>query len=313
MISPAERAYLVAEAGETIRRGSKSFSLASHLFDRRTRERAWLLYAWCRHCDDICDGQTLGRDARKVDDREDRLAYIIAGTELALEGMQTRDVAFEGLRVVAAECALPRHLLHDHIFGFAMDLEGWRPETEDDLLGYCYRVAGVVGCLMALVMGMAPDDEETLDRASDLGIAFQLANIARDILDDHAVGRCYLPAKWLSDLQLTPETLADRDKRDRLALAAKRLDRLSRLYEASGRVGAVRLPFRSRWAVLTAAGIYGSIGRLVAERGDRAWDDRAMVNRRAKLGWAAKAFRQSRRNAPLPFSRESLWTRPRPA
>ena len=54
------RAELVAAAGETIRHGSKSFHMASRLFDRRTRERAWLLYCWCRHCDDVCDGQALG-------------------------------------------------------------------------------------------------------------------------------------------------------------------------------------------------------------------------------------------------------------
>jgi phytoene synthase len=61
-LSPSREA-LVATAGETIARGSKSFRLASRLFDRTTRERAWLLYAWCRHCDDISDGQTLGHDA----------------------------------------------------------------------------------------------------------------------------------------------------------------------------------------------------------------------------------------------------------
>lgn len=313
MISPAERAYLVAEAGETIRLGSKSFSLASRLFDRLTRERAWLLYAWCRHCDDVCDGQTLGRDATTVDDREDRLAYIVAGTELALDGIQTRDIAFEGLRVVAAECALPRYLLHDHILGFSMDLEGWRPQTEQDLLNYCYRVAGVVGCLMALVMGVDPGDEETLDRASDLGIAFQLGNIARDIIDDHSVGRCYLPAEWLSELDLSAANLAEHDNRDRLALAARRLARLSRRYEASGRVGAARLPFRARWAVLTAAGVYGSIGRLVANRGERAWENRAFIKRRAKIGLAAKAWGEARRNAPEHCDRKGLWSRPRTA
>lgn len=313
MISPAERAYLVAEAGETIRRGSRSFSLASRLFDRQTRERVWLLYAWCRHCDDVCDGQTLGHDATIIEDNEARLAHIVAGTELALDGRQSPTSAFEGLRIVADECALPRPLVRDHTRGFSMDLEGWFPQTEEELLVYCYRVAGVIGCLMALVMGVESDEDETLDRASDLGIAFQLANIARDILDDHSVGRCYLPAEWLHELQLTPENLADLDKRDRLALAARRLARLSRNYEASGRVGASRLPFRARWAVLSAAGIYGSIGRLIVERGKRAWDQRAAINRRTKLGWTAKAFQQAQKNVPRHCSRQDLWTRPRSA
>lgn len=313
MTSPAERARLVAEAEATIRKGSRSFAMASRLFDRPTRERAWLLYAWCRHCDDVCDGQTLGHDARVVDDPEARLASLVAGTEAALDGRPTGESAFDGLALVASECRLPRHLLHDHLRGFAMDLEGWQPETDHDLLGYCYHVAGVVGCLMALVMGVHPDDEATLDRASDLGIAFQLANIARDLVDDHRIGRCYLPGAWLRELELTPTTLADPDKRDRLAIAAARLVRLAADYEASGRIGARRLPFRARWAVLAAAGIYGSIGRLTAARGERAWDSRTAVSATAKAGWAAKALAQALSNGGAEPSREGLWTRPRPA
>ena len=54
------RDELVAGAFDAIQHGSKSFRAASRLFDRETRERAWLLYCWCRHCDDVCDGQVFG-------------------------------------------------------------------------------------------------------------------------------------------------------------------------------------------------------------------------------------------------------------
>lgn len=172
MISSADRAALVAAAEETIRRGSKSFALASRLFDRTTRERAWLLYAWCRHCDDMCDGQILGHDAQPVSHPRERLALIAAETEAAARGTETGKIPFDGLRIVAAECALPRRLLHDHLAGFTMDVEGWRPADEEDLLLYCYGVAGAVGCMMALVMRVPADDEETLDRAADLASRF---------------------------------------------------------------------------------------------------------------------------------------------
>ena len=74
MTSPTERAALVAAARETIARGSKSFSLASKLFDRTTRERAWLLYSWCRACDDVADGQELGHGATGVSNAQKRLS-----------------------------------------------------------------------------------------------------------------------------------------------------------------------------------------------------------------------------------------------
>jgi phytoene synthase len=72
------------------------------------------------------------------------------------------------------------------------------------MLQYCYHVAGAVGCLMAVLMGVSPEDEDTLGRASDLGIAFQLANIARDLADDDSIGRCYLPEEWLAGQDIPP-------------------------------------------------------------------------------------------------------------
>ena len=73
-----------------------------------------------------------------------------------------------------------------------MDVSGHEYRSFDDTLLYCYRVAGVVGVMMAQIMGVR--DVPTLQRAADLGIAFQLTNIARDVLDDAGNGRCYLPA-----------------------------------------------------------------------------------------------------------------------
>ena len=75
--------------------------------------------------------------------------------------------------------------------------------TIDDTMRYCYHVAGVVGLMMASIMGAR--DEAVLDRACDLGLAFQLTNIARDIIDDAKIGRCYVPAEWLLDAGIPPK------------------------------------------------------------------------------------------------------------
>jgi phytoene synthase len=292
--SPTREA-LVATAGETIARGSKSFHLASRLFDRPTRERAWLLYAWCRHCDDMADGQTLGHDARTVIDAQERLSLIRVGTSRALQGVPAGDMPYDALRIVAAECDIPDRYVWDHIAGFELDAKEWRPRTEADMVQYSYHVAGAVGCMMAIIMGVPPGDEDTLSRAADLGIAFQLANIARDICDDDKIGRCYLPVDWLVEMDIPPGQHMKPPYRDRLAVLAARLAAMVERYEASAREGAKRLPFRSRWAVLTAAGIYGDIARQVAARGPRAWDSRVVTTRASKLGWAARSWREARR------------------
>jgi phytoene synthase len=310
MTSSISREALVATAGETIARGSKSFRLASRLFGKETRERAWLLYAWCRACDDLSDGQTLGRNAKAVEDPQERLSYLRVQTGRALAGEPAGDMPFDALRIVVAECGIPHRLVHDHLEGFALDAREWRPRSEADMLRYCYHVAGAVGCMMAAVMGVRPGEEDTLDRASDLGIAFQLANIARDLGEDDTAGRCYLPVEWLVEMDIPPGQHMRPEYRERMAVLAARLAVLAERYQASARAAVGRLSFRSRWAVLAAAGIYGEIAREVARGGAHAWDRRVVVDRPAKLGSVARAWAEARRPAPA-ASRDGLWTRPR--
>ena len=303
-----DRPALVAASFDIIAEGSKSFRSASRLFDPVTRERAWLLYAWCRACDDLTDGQALGHDMKAPRDPKAAHRRIVELTDQALAGEPTGVTPFDALGIVAQECRIPRRAVTDHLDGFALDAAGWVPKTEDDLLRYCFHVAGAVGVMMALVMGVAPEDKDTLDRASDLGLAFQLANIARDINADAVEGRVYLPQQWLDETGLDIAALADPTNGDRIAPLAKRLVRLSRAYRASARVGAGRLSFRSRLAVLAASNVYGAIGTRVVERGANAWISRTIVSDAEKLEEFTLALVQ----AIVPArsrSRNGLWTR----
>jgi phytoene synthase len=308
------RAAIVATAHESMARGSKSFAAASLLFDRKTREHAWLLYAWCRRCDDLADGQEFGHDLSAVPDPAARLALIRRLTDAALAGETVGDPAFDALRIVAAETRLPHSFVYDLMEGFRLDLEEWGPRSENDLYQYCYHVAGAVGCMMAVAMGVSPDDEDTLDRACDLGMAFQLSNIARDVEEDDRGGRCYVPEEWLVEMDMPPGQHMKPPFRPRLTVLARRLVDQAATFEASARIGTRRLGLRSAWAVLAAAGIYGAIGREVVARGDHAWDHRAGTSAAAKIGWIARALGQAvQRNrlySPAPRDPD-LWTRPR--
>jgi len=308
------RAETVAAAQRSIALGSKSFAAASRLFDRPTREKAWLLYAWCRACDDIADGQDHGHEMTRVVDPLARLAEITNKTEAALAGEVVGDPPFDALRIVAAETRMPHRFARDLIAGFALDAEDWRPRSEADLYRYCYHVAGVVGCMMAVVMGVSPDDDATLDRACDLGMAFQLANIARDLDEDDRGGRCYLPVEWLVEMDVPPGEHMKPPFRKRLAVLAQRLADRAAGYQESARFGAPALPFRSAWAVLSAAEIYGAIGRKVATRGEHAWDHRVTTSAAEKVRFMLRAGSEARRRAVLypPTPRpETLWLRPR--
>ena len=305
----SNRAALVAYARDSIKRGSKSFAFASRLFDRTTRERVWLLYAWCRKCDDLADGQDHGGAMAVVADPQVRLQMVRDLTAKAFAGEATGDPAFDAFGIVARECGLTPKMADDVIEGFALDAAEWHPRSEGDLYRYCYHVAGAVGVMMAQIMGVPPQDSETLDRACDLGLAFQLANIARDIEEDDAAGRCYVPDDWQALLDIGPGEIMRPHNRRKLALMARWMADEAGQYEASARVGASRLPFRARWAVLAAAGIYGDIARKVRAAGEQAWDQRIYTSKREKLRWVARAYWLAVRNNPSEAARDGLWSR----
>ncbi|MBS7668517.1 phytoene/squalene synthase family protein [Croceicoccus gelatinilyticus] len=302
---PKNRDELVAHARNTIARGSKSFAAASMLFDRVTRERVWLLYAWCRAADDLADAQDMGGELGDQSDAAARLSTIRERTALALAGSETGDASFDGLAVVARECGLTAEMCDDVIAGFALDADDWRPRSEADMLQYCYHVAGAVGVMMAKVMGVPDDDADTLDRACDLGIAFQLANIVRDLWEDDAAGRCYLPVEWLVEADIAPGQHMKPMYRAELVAMVHDACLMARAYEASARIGAARLPLRSRWAILSATGIYGSIARKVEKAGVHGWDHRAFTSRFEKLGHVFGAGAASLRAPPASCAEEA--------
>ncbi|MDU6410258.1 MAG: 15-cis-phytoene synthase CrtB [Yersiniaceae bacterium] len=305
---------LLNHATQTMAVGSKSFATASKLFDAGTRRSALMLYAWCRHCDDVIDDQTLGfaSPGHQPDSPEQRLTLLKALTRRAYAGMPMEDPAFAAFQEVALAHAIPQQQAFDHLEGFAMDVRGERYETFGDTLRYCYHVAGVVGLMMARVMGVR--DDAVLDRACDLGLAFQLTNIARDIVEDAQVGRCYLPAEWLAAAGIPPAEVADPAHRAALVPLAARLVAEAEPYYASARAGLAGLPLRSAWAIATARGVYREIGVKVDRAGERAWDRRQGTSKLEKLGLlvtgAGLAIRS--RLAPPPAARPSgLWQRPR--
>ncbi|HEY8603882.1 phytoene/squalene synthase family protein [Tsuneonella suprasediminis] len=304
-----DRDALIEKAHDAIEQGSRSFAAASRLFDRHTRERVWLLYAWCRRCDDIADGQDMGGELSTDGDPAKRIRAIRLLTQRAFEGLPTADPAFDAFGLVARECGLTREMAEDVIEGFALDAAGWRPRTEMDLARYCYHVAGAVGVMMAVVMGVQKADSELLDRACDLGIAFQLANIARDINEDDKADRCYIPVEWLVQEDIEPGQHMKPHHRQELADITARLIRRMERHEAMARVGAAHLPFRSRWAVLSAARIYGAIGREVVARGKAAWDHRVVIGSVAKARHVAAAFWEAARNRPKVPAEPPEWTR----
>jgi 15-cis-phytoene synthase len=267
---------------DSIQRGSTSFAAAARLFTPRIREDVYMLYAWCRHCDDEIDGQVMGHGAVGLDPvlARRKLAELEDKTRSAMAGELTDDTAFAAFQRVAQRHGIPAHRPLDLLQGFRMDVEGRTYRTLQDTLLYAYHVAGVVGVMMAQVMGV--QDIGTLRRASDLGLALQLTNVARDVIEDAKVGRIYLPADWLGAAANSPAAVMDPANRAVVFAATERLLAAAEPYYASSRWGLKALGFRSAWAIAAARGVYRQIGLKVRAMGP------AGMNRRVSTGAATK-------------------------
>ena len=303
---------------QRLKHGSMSFARAAQLFPPRLRTSAFMLYAWCRHCDDEIDGQILGaaplaaapRSPSVLAETERKLAALRAKTLAALAGEAVEPV-FVGLQRVVEAHQIPARYPLDLIEGMAMDVRGRSYATIDDTLSYAYYVAGVVGVMMATILGVR--DRATLERASDLGIAFQLTNIARDVINDAAQGRVYLPRDWLLQHGVPADKVAELHHRSGVFCATARLLDVADDYYASAAIGIGRLPYRSAWAIASARRVYRGIGDIVRDRKEAAWDQRARTGALGQLVGIALASLEAAaliasRGFREPQSRAGLWT-----
>lgn len=297
----------VASANAAIAKGSQSFAAAARLMPAAIRDDTVMLYAWCRHADDVVDGQVLGDAPQGPADAGARLAALRAETLAALHGAGPVAPPFAALRAVARRHDMPEAWPMALIRGFAMDVEGRHYATIEDTLDYAYHVAGVVGVMMARVMGVR--DAAALDRACDLGLAFQLTNIARDVVDDARIGRIYLPQDWLAaEGAVVTEGLPSPE----LYRVILRLLETAEPYYASARLGLAALPPRCAWSIAAALRIYHAIGSRIRRGGPAAYASRIGTSSGAKAALAGRALGDvavSRWPGALP-PRSGLWTRP---
>jgi phytoene synthase len=283
---------VVAHSARVISAGARSFHRAALLLPRRARHGVYHVYAWCRYCDDLVDRQVLGHGQRRAHDRgaaRALLESLRSQSARAVAGAPGLEPPFAALARAVRDHDVPPDGPPAFLDGLALDIEDTRYQTIDDLLVYCDRVAGTLGVMMAHAAGLT--SPRALEAARTLGTALQLTNIARDVMDDAAAGRVYLPLAWLADAGVSPERIAEPAERARVAeVVVRLLDCADEHYRRADRTLAA-LPFRAAWAAAAARGMYAEIGTLVRTRGPRAWDTRAVVPGWRKLYWVMRGLR----------------------
>ena len=263
----------LAACRATLRAGSKTFHAASLLLPPAVRTPAVALYAFCRVADDAIDVEGGGADALAV--MRERLAR-------AYEGRPLDTPVDRALADVVARYAIPQALPDALLEGFEWDAAGRRYADLAALQAYAARVAGTVGAMMALLMGVR--DADALARACDLGVAMQLSNIARDVGEDARAGRLYLPLDWLREAGIDPDTwLARPAFSPALASVVQRLLRAADELYARAASGIAQLPPACRPGIQAARILYAEIGREVERRGLDSVQSRAVVPLPRKL------------------------------
>jgi phytoene synthase len=291
----ARRAADLAAGRALLRDGSRSFHIASLLLPRGTREAATALYAFCRIADDTID---LHHDA------QGGLAQLRSQLDRVYDGNPLPQPVERLLAQAVRQHGIPRGLLDALLEGFEWDLAGRRYETISELNAYGARVAGSVGAMMTLLMGVR--DPVVLARACDLGVAMQLTNIARDVGQDARAGRLYLPLAWMREAGLDPDAwLAQPVFNAALAGVIERLLCAADEHYARSVPGISRLPPPVRPGVHAARLLYAEIGNDLRRNGWNSVARRAHVKgpRKVRLVLAAlgSALRApaARQHAPL--------------
>ena len=285
---------LVLDSRAVLATHARSFRWAGAFLPRAHLDDAAIIYAFCRLVDDTADESpdpvAARRDLEQIGDE--------------LEGRRSPRPLLAAARAVLrrseAGLSAARHLLD----GVSSDLGLVRIADDAALHRYAYQVAGTVGLMMCPVLGVV--ERDAFPFAVDLGVGMQITNICRDVREDAARGRVYLPAHRLEALGLGPERLVsaatggpDLSASERSAVSSvvlAMLDEADRYY-LSGELGFPFIPWRARLAIRVAGRVYRGIGARLRRRGGDAWAGRAFVPVAGKIGLTLGALFAS---APAP-------------
>ncbi len=194
MMNTVDQSYSYAR--DVARSRARNFYYSFLLLSRQQRKAMCAIYAFMRYCDDLSDepGATRGAIERWRGEMDE-----------ALEGRFGAHPVWPAFHHTVRRFGIPHHYFREMIAGVESDLEPRRLESFDELYHYCYQVASVVGLTIIHIFGF--DTPSALPLAEKCGVAFQLTNILRDVREDAAMGRVYLPAEDLRRFGVTAEDL----------------------------------------------------------------------------------------------------------
>lgn len=256
----------------------KTFYWASFFLGREKGERAAQLYRFCRYLDDLADGND-----------PDRLAKLMMiKTHLTNDNDNINDPHLGNFLQLMRSCNIPREAAIGLVDGMVHDQHIISTNSRAELLHYSYSVAGTVGLMMCRVLGCSKKEANYF--AIDLGIAMQLTNISRDVLEDASMERRYIPLEWVN-LSAKEILQAEIPTHEPVAEAIKKTLDLADKYYTSALKGIQLLPFRARLSIVIALLVYREIGNKIRRTDYNWWRGRVFVSVYKKLALTLLSIR----------------------
>ena len=253
--------YNTDKAKLILKKNGKSFYWTGKFLSEDYINRAAELYSFCRALDDIADSGNPTSLKHLTDIK------LNINNNLYSDIENSYSIKYPQFFNVSSKKAAM-----DLIDGLILDQKSILFEDVSELIRYSYYVAGTVGIMMCDALKCENQDAKLF--AIDLGIAMQMTNIARDVLEDAKMGRRYIPASWIGNI--SPEDIVsavkknDKKKYDTISQGIKKLLTLADKYYISGAMGFRYLPFKTRMAISIASGVYRQIG-IQLKRKDYNW------------------------------------------
>ena len=226
---------------------AKSFNWAGFFLTKKIYEDSSKLYAFCRVLDDIADEKTdLDSKIERFDEMRNFLKKSYDANNKETYSSNENEKIVNDVVVLAKSNNIKKIILDDLVDGVASDLKKRiHMRSVKDLLIYSYRVAGTVGLMMSKILNV--NDRRALKGAIDLGIAMQLTNISRDVVEDKKMNREYIKP----DFENIRATL-----------------KLSEMFYDSSFSSIQKIPFRYKFSIIVARRIYRQIGRKILQKGN---------------------------------------------
>jgi 15-cis-phytoene synthase len=295
MSSELEKAY---EYCETVtKRHAKSFYFAAGFLPKNKRKAVFPIYAFCRHVDDEIDEIGSGGEKKAIETvakwRQNLKEVFEGKFKIQDSRFKIQNSIFLAWEDLLQNYKIPRELPLELIEGVLMDTHTKRYETFDELYVYCYRVASTVGLMSSEILGYS--NKKALEYAEAMGVGMQLTNILRDIKEDAAMGRIYLPQEDLRAFNISEEQIfANQTDENFVEMMRFQIERARNFYR-NGEKGIALLEKDSRFTVLLASRVYSRILDQIEKQNYNIFIKRAHTSKSQKIFSIPKIWREAKK------------------